>query len=425
MKKKIVSVLLSVFMATGLLAGCGGSSKNSGSSSASGEKSKKGNYDMTLYSINTTDPDFDDWLKNVEDATGLKINVIAAPTDSDTRQQKITTVLSTGDSSVDVIEINDEMSASFKDSGWLEGLNDSVMTDDIRGQFPQGYLKDMITDKSGNIIGVPGYIGYLAFWVNQQIMDEVGITSIDTKEDFMEYMKAPSGNGRYGYGGSWEKTYSHNEIAQFVNMFGGDYLDWTNPKNKEAVQFLHDMVADKETPIDQIADKYEQMNPKTNDGKYGSWFMWGLGTDYEKADMLGADKIHMAMIPDFSGEGKRSIFTDSWSYVLNKASKNKDASLKFLKYMTEEGGMEASYKAFDRYPARADVAEKVVPDSDPAKEIYSRYASECDVKGRPMLPQTMEFITDTGTIFQSCMKDEITVDEFCSKAGEMVDKYSK
>ena len=36
--------------------------------------------------------------------------------------------------------------------------------------------------------------------------------------------------------------------------------------------------------------------------------------------------------------------------------------------MADEGGMEASYKAFDRYPARKDAAEKVVPDSDPAKK---------------------------------------------------------
>ena len=43
--------------------------------------------------------------------------------------------------------------------------------------------------------------------------------------------------------------------------------------------------------------------------------------------------------------------------------------------MANEGGMAASYEAFDRYPARADVAEKVVPDTDPAKEMYSRYAS--------------------------------------------------
>lgn len=417
MKKKLVSVLLAGVMTVGMLAGCG---------SSKGESTGKSkDYDLTLYSVMTTDPDFDEWLKNVEDATGLNINVIAAPTDSDTRQQKVTTVLSTGDASIDIIEINDEMSASFKNSGWLEGLNDTVMTEDVRSQFAQGYLKNMITDKDGNIVGVPGYTGYLAFWVNQKIMDEVGITEINTKDDFMKYMEAASGDGRYGYGGSWEKTYAYNEIAQFVNMFGGDYFDWTKAENKEAIQFMKDMVDNNQTPIDQIADKYEQMNPKINDGKYGSFFMWGLGTDYKKAGMLGDDKIHMAMVPDFSGKGERAIFTDSWNYVLNSASKNKEAAIKFLKYMTEEGGMEASYKAFERYPARADIAEKVVPDTDPAKEIYSRYASECNVNGRPMLPQTMEFITDMGTIFQSCMKDEISVDEFCEKAQGLVEKYSK
>lgn len=410
MKKKVMSAVLAAAMVVGM----------AGNVVTVSAKEK---YDLTLYSVNTTDPDFEDWLANVEDATGLNINVIAAPTDTDTRQQKITTMLSTGDTSVDVIEINDEMSAAFKNSGWLEGLNDTVMTDDIIDQFAQGYVEDMITDKDGNIVGVPGYAGYLAFWVNQEIMDEVGIKSIDTKEDFMKYMKAVSKDGRFGYGGSWEKTYAFNELAQFVNMFGGDYFDWTKEENKEAVQFLHDLVADKETSIEQIADKYDQMNPKINDGKYGCWFMWGLGTDYAKADMLGADKIHMEMVPDFSGKGERAIFTDSWNYVLNKASKNKDAAVKFLQYMADEGGMEASYKAFDRYPARKDVAEKVVPDSDPAKEMYSRYANECNVQGRPLVAQTMEFISDMGTIFQSCMKDEITVDEFCKKAQDVVDMY--
>lgn len=426
MKKRVISLLLAGVMGAGLLTGCGGNSAAADSSTQTeGESQKDGEYDLTLYSIDTTDADFQDWLDNVESATGLKINVIAAPTDTDTRQQKITTILSTGDDSVDIIQVNDEMSSAFKNSGWLESLNDTVMTEDIIDQFAEGYVDAMITDKDGNIIGVPGYTGYLAFWVNQEIMDEVGITSIDTKEDFMKYMEVASGDGRYGYGGSWEKTYVFNEIAQFVNMFGGDYFDWTKEENKEAIQFLHDMVQNGETPIDQIADKYDQMNPKANDGKYGCWFMWGLGTDYEKADMLGEDKIHMAMVPDFSGTGERSVFTDSWNYVLNKASQNKDAAVKFLQYMAGEGGMEASYKAFDRYPARKDVAEKIVPDTDPAKEIYARYAEECTVSGRPMLPQTMEFITDMGTIFQSCMKDEITVDEFCEQAQTLVEKYSE
>lgn len=447
MKKKRISLLLAAAITATLFSGCGGSGKGAeapkensqgaentaaADNTATGEskeapaaetKKGDGSYDLTLYSINTTDEDFPTWLANVEEATGLKINVIAAPTDSDTRQQKITTILSTGDTSVDIMEINDEMSASFKNTGWLEGLNDTVMTEEIRGEFPAGYLADMITDKNGQIIGVPGYSGYLAFWVNQAMLDEAGITEIKTKDDFMNYMKAVSGNGRYGYGGSWEKTYVFNEIAQFVNMFGGDYLDWTNPANKEAMVFLHDLVSEGYTPIDQIADKYEQMNPKFNDGKYGSLFMWGLGTDYAKADMLGADKIHMAMVPQFGDQ--KYIFTDSWSYVLNKASVNKDAAVKFLQYMASEQGMEISYQAFDRYPARKDVAAKVVPDSNPAKEMYSRYANECVVKGRPMLPQTMEFISAMGTIFQSYMKDEITIDEFLAKAQENVTAYKE
>ena len=54
MKKKLVSVLLAGVMTVGMLAGCGSSK---GESTA---KSK--DYDLTLYSVMTTDPDFDEWL---------------------------------------------------------------------------------------------------------------------------------------------------------------------------------------------------------------------------------------------------------------------------------------------------------------------------------------------------------------------------
>src|SRR5690606_30013903 len=110
--------------------------------------------------IQSTQPGFEEWLKKAEEGSGVKINGVAAPTDSDTRQQKISTVLSSGDDSVDVLEINDEMSASFKNTGWLEPLQDTVLTDDILSQFPQGYMKDMLTTTNGDTIGVPSYSGY-------------------------------------------------------------------------------------------------------------------------------------------------------------------------------------------------------------------------------------------------------------------------
>jgi len=311
------------------------------------------------------------------------------------------------------------MGTSVKNTGWLVPLNDTVLTDDIIGYFPQGYMADMLTSKDGDIIGVPSYVGYLAFWVDQVKLDKYGFKSIDTKEDFVAFAKAATEGGNYGYGGSWEKTYIHNELGIFVNLFGGDYLDWTNPANKEAIQFMYDMVNTwKVTPMDVLADKYEQMNQKFIDGKYAMLFMWGTGGDFRDAGRYGEDQIHLAPIPQFA---TKSIFTDSWSFVLNSASKNKEAAIKFLQYVASKEGMVSGWDNVLAYPARSDAAQ-LLPDSD-VKDMYSLYQRTCIVRGRPMLPQTMEFLTDMGTIFQLCMQDKITVDEFCVRAQQYVERY--
>lgn len=119
---------------------------------------------------------------------------------------------------------------------------------------------------------------------------------------------------------------------------------------------------------------------------------------------------------------KRSIFTDSWSYVLNSASKNKEAAIKFLKYVASEDGELNGWKNFDRYPARADVASNEAISGD-IKDVYSEIQKTNEIHGRPMLPQTMEFISEMGTQFQNYIQDKITLDEFCKRAQEAVDRY--
>lgn len=44
---------------------------------------------------------------------------------------------------------------------------------------------------------------------------------------------------------AWEKTYVFNSIGTFVNLFGGDYYDGSNPKTQEAVKFMYDMMKKK------------------------------------------------------------------------------------------------------------------------------------------------------------------------------------
>lgn len=376
-------------------------------------------YDLILYTSAENDENFPAWLETAEAQTGLKIGTVQIPTDSDTRHQIVLTMLSAGDPSIDVLYINDEMATSLKNTDWIVGLNDQVMTEDILPYFEQDYIADNLTSDTGQIIGVPGYRGALSLWINQEILDLVGMEEITTREEFETFCIRCKEYGIYGYGGSWEKTYAHNEIGMFVNFFDGDYLDWTNENNRKALEFMKKMVDEGWTSVDQIVDKYEQMNQKFLDEKYGMVFNWGSGNDYQKAGMLESDKIHIADIPLFE---KRCIYEDSWTYVLNAASEHQEAGIRFLNWIASPEGEESLYRYFKNYPARSDVAEEVVPPEDEIRKMYTNYKENYEIYGRPMLPQTMDFISEIGGLFQKYILDEITIDDFCEKAQNAVDR---
>jgi multiple sugar transport system substrate-binding protein len=389
--------------------------------SGGADQAAKGPRTFTLLTVETTKPDWAAYLANIEKVTGVKINAIPTPTDTDARQQKITTLLSSGDTSVDVILINDEMISAFKNTGWLQPLQNDVMTPEVVKNFvAQQYIKDMIMSKSGDILTVPFYRGMLAFWVDQKALDSVGMKAPTNLDEFIKVVKATTNANRFGYGGAWEKTYVFNEIGTFVNLFGGDYYDWKNPANKKAIEFMYDMVNTwKVTPMAQMSEKYAQMDQKAIDGKIAMWFRWGAGDPYRPANRYGKDQIHIAEMPMFA---TRSAYADSWGHTLSKASKNKPAAYEFLKYTASKQGNLDAWKSLLRYPARGD-AEADTSVAIDIKEIYGVYGKTTTLRGRPMLPQTMEFITDMGTIFQQYIQNKMSADEFCVQAQKFVEKY--
>ena len=375
-------------------------------------------YDLVIYAIDTETPQFHEWLSAAGQACGIRIGYVAAPSDTDTRQQKFTTVLSTGDSDIDILYANDEMISTVKDTGWLVDLRGTVMTEDILPFFDQIYIQEMITSADGQIVAVPSYKGAFSLWINQQILDMVGMNGIDTLDDFEQFCRLCKEQGIYGYGGAWEKTYAFNELMQFVGMFGGDYLDWSNPANRRALEFMKKMVDEGWTPIDQVADKYEQRDQKFLDGRYGMCFGWGTGTDFEKAGMLGDDAIHMIDMPLFE---KRTVLVDSWCYVLNAASRHQDAALKFLQWEASPEGEAYEYQCFGRYPARSDVARDLIDEEDMVRQTYTNYDEYNEIHGRKMLPHALDFISVIGALFQKYIFNVISVEEFCTSAQDAIE----
>ena len=123
-----------------------------------------------------------------EEALDMEIHVTACPENADNRQAKISTILSAGETSVDIFSVNDEMVSEFKYKGYLEPLNDRVMTEDIISCYPESYIKN-IAMLDGEIYSVPYYMDIMVFWVNKSM---TGDLEIRTEEDFLRLLNTDS-----------------------------------------------------------------------------------------------------------------------------------------------------------------------------------------------------------------------------------------
>lgn len=378
--------------------------------------------DITIMTNDTTDADWNELLRIIEEGSGVKIEAITSPSNPDDRVAKFTTILASGDSSVDLLNINDEMITQYMAAGFLAPLENDVMRPEVAEKFNKNFMEDRYM-KDGSIYGVPTYNGALTMWVNQDMLDAAGVKVPANKDEFIEAIKAMSKpeEGVYGYGGSWEATYSHNEIGVFINLFGGDCYDWGNEKSREALQFMYDMANTwKATSLAQLSEQYEPMNQKFFDKKYGiilQWCGWmeGLAKD---AGVYGEDQVHMIAMPTFETS---SAFMDAWYYVLNKSSKNYEEAKKVLDFIAGPEFELAYLRLYNQPPARLDVlnseeikGEEYAQFTDLLANLQL-YNETSVMRGRPMLPATMEYITVTGTLFQQYILGEITLDECVAK----------
>ena len=411
MKKLVLVVICSILL---LCVGCGVEDNQKEKTLDEIEYSEE----ITLMHVDGNKKEFQQFIKETEEKLQIKIHVVTSPQNADNRHAKISTILSSGDDSVDIIAVNDEMMSEFKSQGYLECLGQDVMSDEMLSCYPKGYMEE-IAMVDGEVYSVPYLMDIMLFWVNEQYLSEAELNEINTKEDFDKLLSVNHGYHNYGYGSAWEESYVYNDLSQFVNMFGGDYQNWSNENTREAVVYLHDIMKENYVPKEQLVDQYDQMNQKFISGQYGTIFMYSGTIDvFVSAGVYSKDKIHAAKVPLFK-ENITNVAT--WQYVLNKSSKNKEADEKFLAYAASREGSIAYSQVMHCLPARMDVIMEEnlnVPDLD----VMRSYVENVELKARPFTSHPMEDIKKTGKLFQKYVTDEISLDEFCRQMQSIADE---
>lgn len=405
MRRKWISALLGLSMTAGLFTGMG-------STTVFAEEEAVGK--ITLFCDDAaTQENFQDYVDAAEKATGLEIEVIAMPTNTADRTAKVMTILSSGDDSIDVISIDQEMILALGETNYLEPLDD-VLTDEVKAAYPESFI-EMSKGR-----GVPMFMEIFCFWLNSKYAKEAGMESIKTKDEFVKFLETVSKDGVYGYGGGWEQTYVWNDIGEFINLFDGDLFDWSNENTQAAVKFLKEMVDKKYTPISQLADQYTELNQRIMDGTSASMLNYSsFMPTYDAAGRYGEDDIYIAPMLNL---GREETYANGWQYVLNAASPNKEEAKIFLNWAASLEGQETYGEIFSRLPARTDV----VDDEEftvPGLEQLRSYLKETNLVPRPLPTNSMEYINEVGALFQKYVSDEIDFENYIESMQKCMNTY--
>lgn len=285
MKKKILSVFVTVVLAVSMLAGCGG-----GSSSA-----KNGELNIFIW----TEYVPDSVIEKFQEEYGIKVNVTTFSSNED----MLAKVKSESEGTYDIVQPSDYMVESMVAQGMLEELDQEALTN--LGNIGEQYLNPDYDP--GNVYSVPYQGGVAAIGVNTaKITDE--ITSYD------DLFKAD-------YAGSLVVLDDYRATIGMVERSMGVSVNETDPATLEEVK-------EKLLSLKDNIKVYDSDSPKSQliSGECTLAYCWS-------AEIALAMEENSDIKIVYPSEGAFR-FIDNWAIA--KGAKNYDNAMKFINFMCEE-----------------------------------------------------------------------------------------
>lgn len=366
---------------------------------------------VVIYSRFCAETIWPEYVKAVEDKTGIKLEGVTAPSNYSDLVPKVTAMLSSGDDSIDIMHLDELMGVSFIRAGYLEPLND-VMTAPVIKKYPSDIMNN-IAKYQGKVYLIPQDLSAMLLFVNKKMFKDAGIAYPKTEADFMAAAKAFTKGDVYGYGASWSKGGQlFNDAIRWMYAYGGDYLDWTKEGSKKALQKMHDFIyKDKITPPAALGDIYDALNQKFIDGKYAMVYQWPylsgvMGDKFDK-------DFEIIAVPTFK---TNKTIAAGWHMALNASSKNKGAAKEVLKFIASAEGQLWNTKFNDRSAANSDVLKSPeVIQRVPVLGDIGKYLAAGSLSPRPMNAKINEIMDTTETTLHAYLSNQISLEECVGK----------
>lgn len=146
---------------------------------------------LTVMSLDAEEASYQNYIHEAEEELGITIELQVPDHDANNRMALFSTQLSTGDDSVDVYTLNDEMLCEFKRKGYLAPLPEDLMEESVLSSYPQEYLREICMYED-SLYAAPFYMDIYMLWVNQEDLD---VPDIEIMQQYAEECHCHIGGG--------------------------------------------------------------------------------------------------------------------------------------------------------------------------------------------------------------------------------------
>lgn len=270
----------------------------------------------------------------------IDVEMIKGPTSTDTRETMYVTSFLAGEATYDMVLMDIIWLPKFAKQGWLIPLDD-WFGEEERKEFLPGDIQGSIFE--GKIYRIPLQTDAGILYYRKDLLEQKEYHPPKTWDEFVKISKGlQSPPNLWGF--VFQGKQYEGLVCNFLEIlwsFGGDVFDekgnliLNSPEGTQALKFMYDLIhTHKITPLGVTTYEEEESRHIFQEGHAifcRNWpYLWSLAQD---KDSPIKGKIEVIPLPYKSEERPRACL-GGWGFGISKFTKNKDACIKFLKFIT-------------------------------------------------------------------------------------------
>jgi multiple sugar transport system substrate-binding protein len=391
--------------------------------------------------------EMDYWEEIIADfssRTGIPVELMRQPTDTDQRRQSLLVPLKAGESDPDVFLMDIIWIGQFAASDWLEPLDPLIIRDGFDLDPFFGGIIEFADMYEGQTVAMPVYIDAGLLYFRKDLLVEYGYEGPpDTWAELVEMsLEVQAGErienpGFWGY--LWQGAQYEGLVCTFLEFAasnGGLLVDpdgrlvIDREENVEALRFMRGLISDHgiSPPNTYTEMKEEEVRSTFQSGNAlfeRNWpYAWGL---HQAEDSPVKGKVGIGLLPKFEG-GRHAAALGGWHVGISKSSNVKDGSWDLVKFIVSREAQLGFALRLGWNPARRDLydAEEITEEAPhlvELKAVFETAIARPNVPYYSLLSRALQ--QKVNAALSGSLEPEDALEEAQAEALEIVERYGR